>query len=423
MPVELLRMLFMPLLLLAGGVLLQGSLVDLGPQLQLLLAVLPYLLGGANLLLGYLFNQSRLLLSTLNLLAAYLLIQLCLQTPLARPDNFVLFSLLTLQLPVSQLLICLAPERGLRNRRRLLPQLIPLALYPILWLLWQQQLLGPWLSRLPAAMLELQVAGHYLSEGSALLCALTLLLSATVLYFRRSRSDGALFGVLLALPALFYGFDRPQISPLLFTAMQLMLSQALILHSHQLAFVDELTGIPARRALQEQLASLGRRYTLAMMDIDHFKQFNDRYGHDAGDQVLRLVASQLRRVGGGGRVFRYGGEEFTVLFRGKGESEALPHLEQLREAIAQYPLQIRQPNRPDNAKSGRQQRRARNADKPVQVTVSIGLCERSPTCPDADAVMQQADKALYAAKRAGRNRTLASQRLGRRVRHGQSDFA
>lgn len=427
--IQLLRLLIAPFsLLIMATLVLFSSLSNLSPELQLLIATLPYLLGAANLLLGFLFNQSRLLLAAFNLLGAYALIQRCLQTPLERPDNFVLFSLLSMLLPINQFLICMAPERGVRNRNTWLHLLLPLTAYFMLWLLWRQQILGLWLGYLPMTLLDLLTPGRFLSEGAAWLFAITLLLSALVFSLRRTRADAALFGSLLAMPALFYWFDLSQVSPLLFTCIQMMLTQALVSHSHQLAFIDELTGLPARRALKEQLASLGQRYTLAMMDIDHFKQFNDRHGHDAGDQVLRMVASQLKLVGGGGRVFRYGGEEFTVLFRGKGEADALPFLEQLRERIAQYPLHLRNPTRTDNAKRGREQRQPKKADqsqsRALKVTISIGLCERGPAHPDSDAVMVQADKALYAAKQAGRNRTMASHRLTRRPRRSsQTDFA
>jgi diguanylate cyclase (GGDEF)-like protein len=431
--IQVLRLLIAPFaLMLMATLVLFSNLSRLSPELQLLIVALPYLLGAANLLLGFLFNQSRLLLATFNLLCVYALIQLCLQTPLERPDNYVLFSLLSLLMPINQLVICLAPERGLLNRGAWLRLLLPLITYLALWFLWQQQILGYWLGHLPMLLLELLVAGHYLSEGAAWLFGLTFVLCGLVLSLRRTRADAALFVSLLTMPALFFWFDLTHISPLLFTCIQLMLCQALISHSHQLAFIDELTDLPARRALQEQLSSLGQRYTLAMMDIDHFKQFNDRHGHDAGDQVLRMVASQLKQVGGGGRVFRYGGEEFTVLFRGKAETEALPHLEQLREAIASYPLHLRQTNRSGNTKEGRQQRRAskpangpaKGSDKPLQVTISIGLCERGPSQLHSDEVMQLADKALYAAKRAGRNRTMANSQLTRRPRRSsQADFA
>src|SRR4029077_7824091 len=81
------------------------------------------------------------------------------------------------------------------------------------------------------------------------------------------------------------------------------------------AFVDALTGLPNRRALDEALARLSGDYALAMVDVDHFKQFNDTHGHDAGDRVLRSVAQQLRATRGG-QAFRYGGEEFCLLFTG-----------------------------------------------------------------------------------------------------------
>ncbi len=424
MTIQLLRLLIAPLaLLLLGTPVLYSSLRNLSPDLQLLISMLPYLLGAANLLLGFIFNQSRLFMATSGLIGAYGLIQFCLQAPLERPDNFVLFSLLSLLLPINLLLICLSPECGLRKRGTWLRLLIPLAGYLTLWILWREQILGQWLGHLPMLLLDLLADGRYLSEGTALLLSITLIMSALVFSLRRTRADAALLGSVLTIPALFYWFDLALISPLLFTCMQLMLAQALISHSHQLAFIDELTGLPARRALKEQLSSLGQHYSLAMMDIDHFKQFNDRHGHDAGDQVLRMVAFRLKRLGGGGRVFRYGGEEFTVLFRGKNELEALPLLEQLREDIANYPLHIRQPNRTENAKQGRQMRQEKKPKNTLRVTISIGVCERGPEYIDSEEVLEQADKALYAAKRAGRNRTMATHQLRRRPRRSQTDFA
>ena len=78
---------------------------------------------------------------------------------------------------------------------------------------------------------------------------------------------------------------------------------------------------------------LAAPYSLAVVDIDHFKNFNDTYGHDTGDQVLRMVASKLGEVTGGGKAFRTGGEEFCILFSGKSVAQALPHLEALRKEV------------------------------------------------------------------------------------------
>jgi GGDEF domain-containing protein len=90
---------------------------------------------------------------------------------------------------------------------------------------------------------------------------------------------------------------------------------AVLYASYRMAFVDALSGLPNRRALDETLARLSGEYAIAMVDIDHFKQFNDSHGHDAGDRVLQAVAQQLRRTHSG-RAFRYGGEEFCLLFTG-----------------------------------------------------------------------------------------------------------
>jgi diguanylate cyclase (GGDEF)-like protein len=170
-----------------------------------------------------------------------------------------------------------------------------------------------------------------------------------------------------------------------------------------MAFRDELTGLPSRRALNERLARLPRRYTVAMIDVDRFKGLNDRFGHDVGDQVLRLVATRLARVGGGGTVYRYGGEEFTVLFPGKLADEALPHLEVLRRDIADYKLSLRDPERVEEPRAGRKRRGAGPAGRPVSVTISIGVADRPDRSTGAEEVIQAADQALYRAKNRGRN--------------------
>jgi hypothetical protein len=80
--------------------------------------------------------------------------------------------------------------------------------------------------------------------------------------------------------------------------VMLMIAAAVAHEAYQMAFRDELTGLPGRRALNERMQRLGRNYVLAMSDVDHFKKFNDTHGHDVGDQVLRLVASKLSKIRG-----------------------------------------------------------------------------------------------------------------------------
>jgi diguanylate cyclase (GGDEF)-like protein len=214
----------------------------------------------------------------------------------------------------------------------------------------------------------------------------------------------------VGLLGLFWMLPKTFILPFTLNIMcsqvMLMIAAAVAHEAYQMAFRDELTGLPGRRALNERMQRLGRNYVLAMSDVDHFKKFNDTHGHDVGDQVLRLVASKLSKIGGGGRAYRYGGEEFALVFAGKTLEECMPHLEVIRESIATYNIQLRnQDSRPQDDQQGRQ-RRAGSGASSVSVTVSIGVAERlEQRTPEK--VLKSADEALYSAKGAGRNCVVA----------------
>jgi GGDEF domain-containing protein len=212
-------------------------------------------------------------------------------------------------------------------------------------------------------------------------------------------------GWALAAFAFALHFSATKGAPAIFVAAAgLVLVVGVLQETYRLAFRDELTRLPSRRALNERLQSVSRRYAIAMVDVDHFKRFNDTYGHDVGDQVLRMVAARLARVGGGGQAFRYGGEEFTVLFGGRSADDALPHLEALRADIEDYRMAIRAADRPRRKRAGKRRRTGTPSAQTVSVTVSIGVAERGERHDHPEAVIKAADKALYRAKRAGRNR-------------------
>ena len=154
---------------------------------------------------------------------------------------------------------------------------------------------------------------------------------------------------------------------------------------------DSLTGLPNRdayllRAEQEieRCRRFGHGLVLAVCDIDHFKSFNDNYGHQVGDRVLKLVtraiSQRLRQVD---FMARYGGEEFVLLLPETDEAGALSLLNEVRELIAGAPLRFR--------------------DEPVSLTVSFGLSAFTEE-DDLDSVFSRADKALYQAKNDGRNK-------------------
>lgn len=177
---------------------------------------------------------------------------------------------------------------------------------------------------------------------------------------------------------------------------------AILYASYRMAFVDALAGLPNRRALDEALARQSGDYALAMVDVDHFKQFNDTHGHDAGDRVLHSVAQQLRGTRGAG-AFRYGGEEFCLLFTGPRMHGAKQACEDVRERIEQMRVRVR--SAPSKPRRG--QALKRNDPGEVKVTISIGLAERNADLRAAADVLKAADAALYRAKAKGRNRVVS----------------
>lgn len=256
----------------------------------------------------------------------------------------------------------------------------------------------------PLAGIELPTLATTLSSaGLAYVIALVTLTATTAI-----RADAPARGLLWAtVAALAAHMGHGGGTVYLLSVAGLVLVVAALDDAHTLAFRDALTGLPSRRELDELLARTASHYTVAMVDIDHFKAFNDRHGHDVGDQVLRMVATRLRETGGGARVFRYGGEEFTIVFRGLALEEATPFLEAMRERVGGTPFGVRAADRPKGKSRRARRGRGRGARKQLKVTVSAGAAERTDRTESPGQVMKAADRALYRAKKAGRNRVVA----------------
>ena len=167
------------------------------------------------------------------------------------------------------------------------------------------------------------------------------------------------------------------------------------------AMTDALTNLANRKAFDEHLETAcaqaeagGGSLALAVLDIDHFKRFNDTWGHQTGDQVLRYVASVMGRVAKAPRIAaRYGGEEFALIFPKENQVQVEAALESIRKEIASRSL-----------------RRRSTDDELGAVTLSAGFAQRRPG-ETASALLDRADAALYASKHAGRNRVTSAERL------------
>jgi diguanylate cyclase (GGDEF)-like protein len=182
-------------------------------------------------------------------------------------------------------------------------------------------------------------------------------------------------------------------------AGQAILRAGLFEQAERLATTDGLTGLTNHRTFQARLDEhlahaerYGKKLSLLLCDIDHFKSVNDTYGHPAGDEVLRSVARTLAREARQTDVVaRYGGEEFAIVMPETDEAGALVIAERIRERIAQLVLETDQ--------------------GPLRVTMSLGLATFPGEGARKSQLVERADACLYHAKRHGRNRSVSSQAL------------
>jgi GGDEF domain-containing protein len=178
---------------------------------------------------------------------------------------------------------------------------------------------------------------------------------------------------------------------------------AVLMNAWWHANMDALTQLPSRRRLEHHFRCLGSKYVIAVLDLDHFKQINDTFGHDVGDQVLRFVGRQLRFTTVGS-AYRYGGEEFVIVAEGRELETVAKDLDALRQSIARKEFCVRGSDRPSR-KSG-EARRSTVSDRTgdLRLTVSIGVAASGRRRIAPREVVEAADQALYTAKREGRNR-------------------
>jgi diguanylate cyclase (GGDEF)-like protein len=385
------------------------GLTALSPGWQLLLIeAMPVTTLALALLLSIRFNRSRF-----SFLLLFLTLAWVSQTHLRGQILPATESLLFAALMANSFVFSLLKDRSLFSIHGLLrvAVLVPQAI--AIWYLVTYApalplalLNGEWFTLPEALAIFVQL------PDSILLGALLINLAHMTLSITRNSSiQATFFACQLGLLGIASGYPHAAFVPFMVSSCALMVALAIVMDSHDMAYRDELTALPSRRALNQLLLSLGRRYTIAMLDIDHFKKFNDTHGHDIGDEVLQMVAAKIARVGGGGKPFRYGGEEFTIVFPGKTPQQAEQQLEVLRAEIENYRMVVRQDQRRNQSKSARQsgrQSRAKQGNKAprqqtLSVTISIGYATRNPEIKLPEAVIKAADQALYRAKNKGRN--------------------
>jgi len=379
------------------GAALLVTLPSLRPAAVGLVSVYPYTVLAAALLLGFRFNRSRLVF-TVALLA---LTQYVLDGGVATPEQRFFFHATTFLLPLNLALVALLPERGTVTTAGLLRWML-IAVQVVIVAFLARSFPAEATAILRTRFLPAVLTGWTPLAQPAVVVFLAIITVLVLAALREPQSPirAAAYAVLAAFLGLTWKASGPGQEIWLATA-GLVLVVAVVEASYMMAYRDGLTELPGRRALNEALPRLSGQFTVAMVDVDHFKRFNDKWGHDAGDHVLRLVAARLAHAPGGATAYRYGGEEFALIFPGKGAEECMPHLEELRETVETSRFTMRRRFRPRAKPSAPKGRKTREA---IVITVSIGVAEKNHRHSTPDQVVQAADKALYRAKEAGRNR-------------------
>ncbi|HWC74513.1 MAG TPA: GGDEF domain-containing protein [Gemmatimonadales bacterium] len=364
-----------------------------------LAAVFPFTVLAAALLLGWRFNRSRLVFAiALLALAEYVLIS---APPQGTQTERLFFHALTFLLPINLALVALLPERGTLTAAGLLRWVL-LGVQVVIVAFLAKTFPTQTLNFLTTRLLPARWFGWTPVKQPAIIAFAAIGALLVMAWLREPQSPvrGYAYSLIAVFAALSWRATGPGQEIWLGTA-GLILVIAVIEASYLMAYRDGLTELPGRRALNEALPRLSGQFTVAMVDVDHFKRFNDTYGHDAGDHVLRLVAARLAQAPGGGTAYRYGGEEFALVYPGKGAEECLPHLEELRQTVETSRFTMRRRFRPRNKGKVDKSRKTKQA---ITITVSIGVAERNHRHANPDQVVLAADKALYRAKEAGRNR-------------------
>ncbi len=402
----LLRRLFPVAALVCVAVFILESVTALNPEQQKLLNWMPYITLGITMLICVNYNRARLFTVSLALILSYYFIQTELQSSLNDFHTFYIYTSISVLIPLLLFLFLFLPERGLKNHYGLFNILIAplffLFAYSIYELMPESNLLRILIHHFQIRTIE----NTLLPVNTSILYLLVFVIGLYQLIKTRDEYFVTILSVLTFSFITLNYFDHERISVVMLSMLGISLIVSLMRGAHDMAYRDDLTGLLGRRALNERLKGLGKRYTIAMADVDHFKSFNDTHGHDIGDEVLKMVARHIDKVKGGGTAYRYGGEEFCVIFPGKDVECSKPYLETVRNDIESYKMQIRDKEHREKTKQKSKQRGRRKkerAGKTVSVTISIGVAEPGEKHVKVDEVLKAADTALYKAKQNGRN--------------------
>lgn len=363
---------------------------------QTLVRILPYLMVIFALFMSLWYQNSNSFYLVCFILVSYIFISVAATKSPMLLETVLLVSIL---LPINAVWLGFSKERGILSTYGRNKAIIILG--EVIWIFINM------MGKSSAQDFEITEAVLKIKAPALILFILAIgVLLASFLLKKQTMDINFVAILLTALIALHFA-HRPLLMAIFTTAIFLIVVLALFDVSYSLAFRDTLTGVLSRRAMEQELLKLGNKYTIAIADLDHFKHINDNFGHDVGDEVLKMVASILQTYSGRAKVFRYGGEEFVILFSGVTCDEAIPTLEKMRKAIERRPFVLRAEDRPKD-KPDKVPKGSSKGRGVLHVTMSFGVAQKTDMLKSGLEVIRKADEALYKSKNGGRNRITRS---------------
>jgi diguanylate cyclase (GGDEF)-like protein len=364
--------------------------------------VLPFIVYGAGILLALRFKRSWLLLAIFFLALANLILQLfATDTTVLTGAGRLVFNAVSLLLPFNLYLFTFLNKRG------------AITLQSICFLggillqgggvayIFRYQNLGA------SALLEYSYINWSLLEHIPLSQPALFVYGIVFLYFlaryiriREAIECAFFWALILTFSALVVNKIGPA-SSIFFAMAGLILVISVIENIYFEGFRDELTDLPTSQVLIGNLSKLKTGYTLAMIEIDHFKKLKDNHGRKVSKQIIRMVGSKLASVTGG-MPFRYGDAVFLVVFPGMFVQETMPRLEKLRIMIKESGFMT--PSQKDSHKRLKRLKGLKIQPDKIPLPVSIGVAEKIDLDIRPQQVIKSAEEALYFARKEGRDR-------------------
>ncbi|MFV2059380.1 MAG: GGDEF domain-containing protein [Gammaproteobacteria bacterium] len=380
-----------------------SSLIPQLPEFVIyILQYLPYILLLLIIANSYTHKQSHELNIAISILIGYWLMRnLIWPTDTNETTATILYVLIGPIIAINFIIVFMTQEKGIHNKTGL--HLLLLLAFELMILIW-------FVNITPDLLLKYLYYPFFGSEifdltpmyqSTIIINAITFLILLINAIIKQKITITGYLGAFIAIVLTQHYINTPITSVMFYTVASLILILTISLNSYRLSKIDLITELPSRRTFKSQLKKLNEHFCIALIDIDDFKIMTDEYGQDVCDQILRMIASRSRHLGRKGFPYRYGDQEFAIIFYDMQLHEANKYLATLCDSIANEPFLLRSKKRPlfkPNyiAPVGRAERNTKY--KSIPISVSVGIAEKKPHHQNSFDVLTTSREALNRAK-------------------------